>query len=277
MKKLFGIILLVGGFLATAQNGIAATIEKTVEFNDVVATHVIANGNTATSRTVIMLHGFASSKNEVGGMYTRLAGELAKNGTNSIRIDFRGFGDTKINSTQATISTMIEDAKNTFSYLKKMGVKDISVQGFSLGSEVAILAFSDNKNVKSMSLWSTPKELMSQYSEITKKDRDIAYKTGVVDLDLGWRKLSLSKAFFESLKKYNVEATFAKFQGDVFFIAGGIDELKDDPFALQKATKNKNIDIFIVKGGDHIYHTLDKDQTQSNLVINKTADWFTKH
>ena len=199
------------------------TVEKVVKFDDVVATHVIANGNNATARTVIMLHGFASSKNEVGGMYTRLAGELAKKGINSIRIDFRGFGDTKVDSTKATVTTMIEDAKNTFTYLQKMGVKDISVQGFSLGSEIAILAFSDNKEIKSMSLWSTPKELMSQYSEITKKDRDIAYKTGVVDLDLGWRKLSLSKAFFENLKQYNVEQVFSKFKGDIYFIAGSID------------------------------------------------------
>ena len=277
MKKLFGTLFAIGLSISSIQASFAATLEKTVKFDNLVATHVIANGNSKVSRTVIMLHGFASSRNEVGGMYKRLADKLAAQGVNSIRIDFRGFGDTSVKSTQATITTMVEDANNTFNYLQKMGVKEISVQGFSLGSEVAIIAFSDNKDIKSMSLWSTPKELMSQYSEITKKDRDIAYKTGVVDLDLGWRKLSLSKAFFESLKKYNVESTFAKFQGDIFFIAGGIDELKDDPFALQKATKNKNIDIFIVKGGDHIYHSLDKDQTQSDLVINKTTDWFSVH
>ena len=276
MKKILNIVLLVSLFLGMKTINYSKTVEKVVQYNDVVATHVIADGNTENSKTVIMLHGFASSRDEVGGLYKNLADSLAKQGINSIRVDFRGFGDTTVKSTEATATTMIEDAQNTYNYLKKLGVKNISVQGFSLGSDIAILTFSKNKDIKNMVLWSTPKDIMDQYYEIEKKDRDIAYSKGIVNLDLGWRKLSLSKEFFESLKKYDVMKEFAEYNGNVYFIAGGIDELKDDPFELKKSTSNANIDIFIVKGGDHIYHSLDDDQTQAKLVVKKTTDWFRK-
>ena len=41
---------------------------------------------------VLMLHGFASQKDEVGNMYKRLAAALGEQGIASLRIDFRGWG-----------------------------------------------------------------------------------------------------------------------------------------------------------------------------------------
>ena len=41
---------------------------------------------------VLLLHGFGSSKDEVGGMYARVATALAQKGIASLRIDFAGFG-----------------------------------------------------------------------------------------------------------------------------------------------------------------------------------------
>jgi len=41
---------------------------------------------------VLLLHGFASSKDEVGNMYAREAKALAEKGIASLRIDFAGFG-----------------------------------------------------------------------------------------------------------------------------------------------------------------------------------------
>ena len=43
---------------------------------------------------VLMLHGFGSSRDEVGGMYAAEAAALASAGIASLRIDFRGFGQS---------------------------------------------------------------------------------------------------------------------------------------------------------------------------------------
>ena len=249
---------------------------KNLTFDGVAATHVIAKGNTKKSATVLMLHGFASSKDEVGSLYKKLASSLASQGINSLRIDFRGFGDTKMPMEKMTVDTMIVDAKNAAKYLETLGVTKISVQGFSLGSEIALISFSDNPLIKNLSLWSTPYSLMGQYNEIEKKDRDIAYKSGKVNIDLGWTKIDLSKEFFESLKVYKPIDDFEKFQGDTLLISGQTDSLAGVPQAFAKQYPLKKITTITIASADHIYNVLD-ETTKEVTLIEFTTAWFKEH
>lgn len=251
--------------------------EKTVTFNHVVGTMVIGKHNTQQSKTILMLHGFASSRNEVGDLYKKLAFKLAERGYNTLRIDFRGYGDTKIATAKTSYTTMVIDARNAVKYLRKMGVKNIAVQGFSLGSDVAISAFSHDKSIKNMVLWSTPKTTMAQYYEIKKADRIKAYNKGKVNIDLGWRKITLSKNFFESLKKWNVRLEFAAYKGKSLLIAGGNDPLHRDLKVFKQL--NKNAHTITIKHTGHIYGVLNEDTRQSKerVLIHRTVRWFARN
>lgn len=61
--------------------------------NGVVATLAMPASDSAVP-AVLMLHGFASVRDEVGEMYKRLAAELGERGIASLRIDFRGWGES---------------------------------------------------------------------------------------------------------------------------------------------------------------------------------------
>ncbi len=89
---------------------------------------------------VLMLHGFASSKDEVGGMYKRAADALAEKGIASLRIDFAGFGKSDGDTGSTTVSAQLEQARQALTALKATDGVDparLGVLGFSLGGGVA--------------------------------------------------------------------------------------------------------------------------------------------
>ena len=53
---------------------------------------------------VIMCHGTASDKNEVGNMYADLADSLAAKGIASVRFDFAGCGDSKVSTMEQSFT-----------------------------------------------------------------------------------------------------------------------------------------------------------------------------
>src|SRR5688500_13427252 len=71
----------------------------------------------ATGPAVVMLHGFASSRDEVGGLFAQQAAALAAEGIASLRIDFRGYGESEGDMADTTLEGLIADAATARSYL----------------------------------------------------------------------------------------------------------------------------------------------------------------
>ncbi len=245
--------------------GVESIEEVEVKIGDVVGTHTIVNDN-ESNKTVLMLHGFASSRDEVGELYKILANELSKEGINSLRIDFRGYGDTTVPSYQSTIDTMIEDAQNSYKFLENIGVEDIAIQGFSLGSEIAILTFAEDENVKNMVLWSAPEDLSSLKDGISNEDLEIASTEGKVTIDLGFREIELSGEFFDSLENYDVKEQFSKYSNNVMFISGKDDDISDAPENLKRVSDNENIEIQIIPNTGHIFSVFESEEVSKGVI-----------
>lgn len=228
---------------------------------------------------VLMLHGFGSSKDEVGLMYARLADALAARGVGSLRIDFRGYGKSDGDTGSSTITTMVEDAATAYNYLAGVEWVDperIGTIGFSLGGGVSAISAAQNPDwYKSMATWSSVGDFAKDMEgSVGAEAVATAADKGVVGLDLGWRTIVLKNDFFKSLAEYDIAAAMAEYPGAYLAVAGDQDFSAAYAPGFVEAASGSPKEAWIIPGGDHIYGVLGEDQTMAEEVINRTADWF---
>jgi pimeloyl-ACP methyl ester carboxylesterase len=235
--------------------------------------------STAPVPAVLLLHGFGSSKDEVGGMYTRVATALAQKGIASLRIDFAGFGKSDGDTGSTTIEAQLEQAKAAFAVLK--GTKGVDanrmgVLGFSLGGGIAtLLASGQPMDVKSLVTWSSVGDFQADMlGALGQKAFDRAKEDGIVGLDLGWRTMALKQSFFDSLGTYKIDDAISTYPGAYLTITGSKDFSAQYSDRFVGLAKNATKEAMVVPEGDHIFGVLGPDQTMADSVIMKTAEWF---
>ena len=227
---------------------------------------------------VVMVHGFGSEKNEVGNFYKRLAADMAGNGIASVRFDFPGSGEHARGFEDTDINLQVRDAYTVLDWFanhEKINNKRLGLLGFSLGGVVGSTVAANDKRIKALGLWSTPGNMAMSQLELYEQYYPETLKKEYVEVDLGWRKINLSKEYFES--RYSVFPLYeiAKYENPLLIIAG--EEDGEQPvYARQFATNAGSYDVTlrIMRGGDHIYHVLTEDQTMAENVIDITNQWF---
>ncbi|MFC4453201.1 alpha/beta hydrolase family protein [Deinococcus sonorensis] len=93
--------------------------------------------------SVLMLHGFTGQRVEPHRLFVLFSRYLAQLGVASLRIDFRGSGESEGDFSEMTVSREVEDAVAAFEYLRDQPDIDperAMLHGFSMGGMVAALA-----------------------------------------------------------------------------------------------------------------------------------------
>jgi esterase/lipase len=277
MKHLLKVAVVALVLLASCQTVSETTIsEESVKLSNTVGTFVRAGTH---APAVLLLHGFASSKDEVGDLYKTLANALAEKGISSLRIDFRGWGASGYPMEKSTVTNMLEDADEALTYLhNRKDVTKVAVHGFSLGCGTAIeLAALRPKNVSAMGLWSCITTYDSEYEELMEISPEAVKKAmseGKAEFDLGWSKITLGKGFFESLKGHDLAKSYMKYSGKVLIIDGAEDSLVVSLKFFGDLAPARTT-TFAVPNADHIYKVFSDDKVPATTLIAKTLEWYT--
>ena len=187
---------------------------------------------------VLLLHGFGGSRDELEipsvkkGIYAYVAEKLAADGYASLRIDFRGSGDSDGAFEDTTYSKQIADGVAALDFLQADARVDgthIAIIGWSQGGLVAS-AVSGRTNVPvATALWSAVGEPEVTFATLLGADKVAAgLKTGDTPLELPmpWGfSLYMKQPYFEEIATTKPLAEIAAYKGPLFVGEGTNDEV----------------------------------------------------
>jgi dienelactone hydrolase len=166
---------------------------------------------------VLLLHSFASQKDEWGGLFKRFAASLSEKGIASLRFDYPDWGESKGDMADSTIDRWVADAREAYAFLARQSFVDsrrVGLLGFSVSGGIAIVTASQNPGwFKSMVTWSSPGDFKEMVGLLGQDNMDKAARDGKVDIDLQWTKFTLKNAFFKSLSAYNIKTSIKAYPG----------------------------------------------------------------
>ena len=241
-------------------------------------------------RTVLFLHGWSGDRQGPHRMFVDFARRLAEDGVASLRIDFRGRGESDGDS--ATIASMTDDAEAACNWLKAEGLLDggLEVVAICSGTKVAIALstrFQPQRLVllsaeamgalraKDAAATKTLHALRAYARKLLRKETWRKIFKGEVRTDMVGKALVRheTRSAEEAVWEDKVLARFASFGGTLRFIFGGSDPAAAATRAAYErfcARRGLNASFETVANAGHSYYALDWTDEVFRLAWPKT-------
>ena len=229
--------------LPTVELACAAPSQRVISFQvdgqKVVGTLELPEG-VATPPVVLLLHGFKGSRDEMKtpmvkeGIFARAADAWAAKGLASLRIDFRGGGDSDGSFEDTTISGQIKDALAAIDFLqgeKSVDAARLTVVGWSQGGAVAAaVAGRTTHPLKAVAFWNplvVPAATFQTFAGPEAVAAGLASGSDkAIDLKMPWGgTVALKAAYFKDLYTVDPVAELAKYPGPAFVAVGTTDTI----------------------------------------------------
>ena len=279
------ILVVTLAFLLAHHPVCVAASQKTISFQvdgqKVVGTLEVPDGAIKPA-VILLLHGFKGSRNELEipslkeGVFTRAANAWAAKGLASLRIDFRGGGDSEGSFEDTTISGQVKDALAAIEFLqteKSIDPKRMALVGWSQGGAVAaITAGRTKRRLAAVALWNPVTSPAGSGEavfgpDVVKAGLASAGRPTVIKLPWG-AEASLKTAFFEDLFAVDPVADLAKYPGPVFVAVGTKDTViyPQPQLGQLLLTYHRGAGELWVRPMDHIFNVFEETHTVDELI-----------
>ena len=285
MRTLVLVAMACLGIAWSPRTAIAASTQRVVSFKvdgqRVVGTLASPQGVKAPP-VVLLLHGFTGSRDELKtpsvqeGIFARAAAAWAAKGFASLRIDFRGGGDSDGKFEDTTLSGQIKDAMAAVDFLqseKTVDASRLSLVGWSMGGAVAsAVAGRSTHPIRGVALWTpltNPPMSVSSFLGADYMAAGLNSGDTVVTTKSPWgSEIALRAGFFEDLFKIDPVAELARYRGPVFVAAGSNDQvIKPQPAMSQiLLTYRQGRGELWVRSMDHSFNAFQTSATVDELI-----------
>ncbi len=229
----------------------------------------------SSDKIVLLCHGIRGDKDERGS-FTALAKAIQQQGYSTIRIDFRGHGESTGIDYEMTISKEIEDIEIIIKFLKNEGYREIIILGASFGASiVSLVDYSQFDEVKALILWYGA---LDNYDAL-RNDNFLSQRNKKIALREGFYK-SYNKAgklfrfgipLFEEIDKYKPKEKIQEIILPMLFVHGLADETVSYKISLELHNKCANSKLELIKNGSH---TFDTNHQALEDAIDKTIEFI---
>ncbi len=237
----------------------------------------------------LLLHGFTGTRHELpvlgteDTMFSRAARWLGERGVASLRIDFRGSGESDGAWEDTTFSGQISDAIAALDYLEMLEGVDsgsISIIGLSQGGLVAAATAGRDGRVSNVVLWSAVASPPVSYGILLGHDTVLAAATSgdeVTTIMLPWGvETSLRGHFFEEIYLVDPVAEIAGYGGPLLVIVGERDTtVTPMPQAGQVYLDyHEGAEALVVLDGDHVFDVLSERPEVIDEALAYSLAWL---
>ncbi len=242
--------------------------------------------------TVLLLHGFTGDRNEgpvlqpdftfTDFMYERTANVLAEHGIASLRIDFRGSGESldQFGFEGTTFSGQISDAYAAMEWLDDQRiVGDIGVLGLSQGGLVASHVAESHRKVSSLVLWSPVANTVDTYKTVLGAETVLTGLTQpVTDATLPWGAVvTLNQPFYLELYTTDPVAAITGYDGPMQVVVGSLDDVvTPQPYYGETyLAYHDGYEELVVLEADHVFDVFAGNGAAAlDDAIAESLDWF---
>lgn len=276
-----GLLIFTSAF---AQSETIVTFDN--EGQQVVGTLTVPEGSNYP--LVLLFHGFTGTRDELPivddneTMFSRTARLLAEAGYASLRIDFRGSGESEGAWADTTFSGQISDALAALDYVTALPDVDgerLGVIGLSQGGLVAA-SIADDPRIASVVLWSPVANPPATYADIIGAEViQAALQTeDATTFALPWGgETTLGRAFFDDIYAIDPIAEITAYAGPLLVVVGALDDLVfPQPYFGQiyvdyHQGENR---LVVLEEGDHVFSILATGTDVLDDAIAESIAWF---
>ncbi|MDD7909703.1 alpha/beta hydrolase [Pseudovibrio exalbescens] len=293
VQRLFSKAIVGAAAIALLGAANASAEETTVRF-EVAGQEVVGTLETAegadNAPIVLMLHGFTGSRDELAvkdtdeGVFSRIARQFSENGFNSLRIDFRGSGESDGEWAATTFSSQIADASAAIDWIKSQDQfmdSKLVVLGWSQGGLVASHAVQENEMVDAVVLLAPVTHPMLTYggllgSEAIQKALASPADTPITT-QLPWGvETTLNAAFYHEVATTFPTAAISGYTGPLLVVMGDRDEVIAPQPYPGKAWMNYHHgdEALIILDTDHVWSAMEGPALIDEQLMPEITAWL---
>ena len=182
---------------------------------------------------VLLFHGFTGARDELPvattdeGVFSRTARLLAEQGIASLRIDFRGSGESPGAFADTTFEGQVADGLAAIDWLEANPTVDgqrLAVIGWSQGGLVATAVAGRSDKPDALALWAAvanPEETFGGIIGAENLAKGLEVGDAALPITLPWgATIELKRGFFEGVTTFDPPAELASYAGPLFIAHG---------------------------------------------------------